>query len=36
MAPAAIEAMTRQLAPGATVAVVAEGPYVLAKVAHAG
>ena len=35
-APAAIEAMTRQLAPGATVAVVAEGPYVLAKVAHAG
>ena len=35
-APAAIKAMTRQLAPGATVAVVPEGPYVLAKVAHAG
>jgi lactate racemase len=35
-APAAIEAMTSALTPGSTIAVVREGPYVLAKVAGLG
>jgi hypothetical protein len=34
-AHAAIEALTGALAPGATIAVMSEGPYVLARVAPA-